>query len=67
MAIQRRPSPSDLSETKWQILESLLPPDKQGGRHRSCALREIISTNVYLIRVGGAWRSKPTECRAARD
>ncbi len=55
----RRPYPSDLSNTEWEILEPLLPPEKPGGRHRGYALREIINAIGYLIRGGGAWRSLP--------
>ena len=59
MAIRRRPYPSDLSDSEWQILEPLLPSEKPGGRHRGYALREIINAIEYLIRCGGAWRSLP--------
>jgi transposase len=56
---RRRPYPSDLSNTEWEILEPLLPTEKPGGRHRGYALREIINALQYLIRGGGAWRSLP--------
>ena len=59
MAIPRRPYPSDLSDSEWQILEPLLPSEKPGGRHRGYALREIVNAIEYLIRCGGAWRSLP--------
>src|SRR3954467_8280904 len=59
MALRRRPYPSDLSDSEWQILEPLLPSEKPGGRHRGYALREIINAIEYLIRCGGAWRSLP--------
>src|SRR5215213_11782956 len=59
MAILRRPYPSDLSDSEWQILEPLLPTEKPGGRHRGYAPREIVNAIEYLIRCGGAWRSLP--------
>lgn len=59
MALRRRPYPSDLSDSEWQILEPLLPTEKPGGRHRGYSMREIINAIEYLIRVGGAWRSLP--------
>lgn len=59
MTIDRRPYPSDLSDSEWKILEPLLPREKPGGRHRGYDVREIINALQYLIRVGGAWRSLP--------
>jgi transposase len=59
MVIPRRPYPSDLSDSEWQILEPLLPSEKPGGRHRGYAPREIVNAIEYLIRCGGAWRSLP--------
>ncbi|MFL6334718.1 MAG: transposase [Pyrinomonadaceae bacterium] len=59
MSILRRPYPSDLSDSGWEILEPLLPSEKTGGRHRGYALREIVNAIEYLIRCGGAWRSLP--------
>jgi transposase len=59
MTIDRRPYPSDLSNTEWKILEPLLPTEKPGGRHRGYSVREIINALQYLIRGGGAWRSLP--------
>lgn len=59
MTRQRRPYPSDLSDTEWKILEPQLPLEKPGGRHRGYSMREIINAIQYLIRGGGAWRSLP--------
>jgi transposase len=59
MPIRRKPYPSDLSDAEWKILEPLLPAEKEGGRHRGYALREVINALQYLIRNGGAWRSLP--------
>ena len=59
MTMRRKPYPSDLSDGEWKILEPLLPAEKEGGRHRGYALREVINALQYLIRSGGAWRSLP--------
>jgi transposase len=59
MTTRRISYPSDLSNAEWQILESLLPIEKPGGRHRRYSMREIINALQYLIRGGGAWRSLP--------
>ncbi len=56
---RRRAYPSDLSDAEWKILESLLPSEKPGGRHRGYPLREIINALQYLIRGGVAWRALP--------
>jgi putative transposase len=59
MTIERQPYPSDLSDAECKILESLLPPEKPGGRHRDYPPREIINAIQYLVCGGGAWRSLP--------
>lgn len=55
----RKSYPSDLSDREWQILEPLLPADKNGGRHRAYSLREIINAVQYILRGGCAWRAMP--------
>src|SRR5829696_8376480 len=47
MAILRRPYPSDLSDSEWQMLEPLLPSEKPGGGHRGYAPREIVNAIEY--------------------
>ena len=59
VTMRRKPYPSDLSDGEWKILEPLLPAEKEGGRHRGYALREVVNALQYLIRNGGAWRSLP--------
>ena len=59
MTSRRKPYPSDLSDSEWKILEPLLAAEKEGGRHRGYARREVINALQYLIRGGGAWRSLP--------
>jgi putative transposase len=55
----RRPYPSDLTDTQWELLEPLIPPAKSGGRPRTVQMREIINGIVYLNRTGCQWRSLP--------
>ena len=34
--------PSDLTDTEWQIIEPLLPPDKPVGRPPRVSLRAVL-------------------------
>src|SRR5215831_3975575 len=55
----RKPYPSDLTDQQWQVIEPLIPPEKRGGRHRDCDMREILNAIYYLLRSGCAWRALP--------
>lgn len=55
----RNPYPSDVTDEQWQILEPLLPPQKNGGRHRSVSMREVVNTILYLNRTGCQWDMLP--------
>lgn len=59
MHSNRRSYSTDLSNAEWQILEPLLPPEKQGGRHRKYPMREVINAIQYILRGGCAWRLMP--------
>lgn len=59
MSVSRRSYSTDLTDTEWQILESLLPAEKPGGRHRLYSMREIINALRYLLRTGCSWRLIP--------
>ena len=51
--------PSDLTDSQWELLFTLLPPPKPGGRKRTVNLREVISGILYLLRTGCPWRMLP--------
>ena len=51
--------PTDMTDTQWQMLESLLPPPKTGGRPRSVPLRDIVNAIFYIVVAGCAWRMLP--------
>lgn len=57
--IGRKPYPSDLTDEQWAILEPLIPPAKQGGRHREVEMREVLNTLLYLDRAGCQWDMLP--------
>jgi transposase len=50
---------SDLTDAEWRILEPMLPPEKNGGRHRAYPMREVINAIQYVLRSGCAWRLVP--------
>ena len=39
----RKRSPSDLTDTQWARLASLIPPAKPGGRPRGVDMREVLN------------------------
>ena len=57
--MNRPPYPIDLNDTEWQLLESLLPPPKPGGRPIKYPRREIANAIRYTLSTGAAWRMLP--------
>ena len=55
----RRAYPSALSDREWQLLESLLPPPKPGGRPPKYSRREVVNAIRYVLRTGCAWLMLP--------
>jgi putative transposase len=55
----RKAYPSDLTDDQWQLLEPLIPPERNGGRHRSVSMREVANTILYLSRTGCQWDMLP--------
>lgn len=55
----RKAYPTDLTDEQWAILESLIPPAKQGGRPRAVDMREVVNTILYLNRAGCQWDMLP--------
>ena len=56
---QRKPYPTDISNSQWTILEPLIPASKPGGRPRTVDMREIINAIFYILASGCAWRLMP--------
>jgi putative transposase len=59
--MERNLYPSDLTDEQWQLIESLIPRPKPGGRPRVVCIREVINAILYLNRTGCAWRLLPHE------
>ena len=57
--MRRKPYPSDLTDEQWDVLASLLPSAKTGGRPRTVDLREVVNGIVYVLRNGCTWRAMP--------
>jgi putative transposase len=57
--MNNRSYPSDLSDAQWRVIEGLIPPAKQGGRHRSVNMRHVLNAILYVVRSGCAWRMLP--------
>ena len=56
----RKSYPSDLSDLEWEIVQPLLPQEKNRGRKRETDQREIVNAILYfLLNEGCKWRSLP--------
>ena len=54
---------SDLTDTQWRLVESLLPVKDpcKGGRPRTWLLREIFNALFYIEKTGCQWRMIPSD------
>ncbi len=57
--MSRQPYPTDLTEQQWQLIASLIPAAKAGGRPRTVNVREILNAIFYVLTSGCAWRLLP--------
>ena len=53
--------PSDVSDDEWDVIRSLLPEAKTGGRPRTTPLRHILNAVNYVSRSGCSWRMLPKD------
>lgn len=60
-AVSRKAYATDLTDSQWALIESLLPPARtaHGGRPREVSLREVVNTILYLNRTGCQWEMLP--------
>ena len=47
---------TDLTDTAWELIASLLPEARPGGRPRTTDLRSVVNAILYLLRTGCQWR-----------
>ena len=57
--MHRQAYDTDINDIGWELLATLIPPEKRGGRHRSVAMREVLNAIFYVLRSGCAWRLLP--------
>lgn len=57
--MSRKLYPTDLTDRQWQLIASLIPPAKVGGRPRTVDIREILNAIFYILTSGCAWRLLP--------
>jgi putative transposase len=55
----RKPSPTDLTDKEWAVIEPYVPAAKRGGRPAQYSKREILNGIFYILRGGCAWRLLP--------
>ncbi len=58
----RRRYPTDLSDREWELIASLVPAPKPGGRPPVHERREIVNAMAYWVRAGCAWRGAVALC-----
>lgn len=57
--MKRRSYPSDLTDSEWAIIETLLPKPKKRGRQRETNIKEVVNAIMYLLSEGCQWRALP--------
>ena len=57
------PTPSDLTDEQWAIIEPLIPVHT-GGRPRTVDMREVLNAIFYLNRSGCQWDMLPHDLPA---
>jgi putative transposase len=55
----RKPYKTDLTDEQWSVAEPLIPPAKQGGRHRTVDIREVLNAIFYQNKTGCQWDMLP--------
>jgi transposase len=51
--------PSDVTDAEWAIIAPMIPPPRQGGRHRETDMRDVMNAVRYVLRTGCQWRQLP--------
>jgi transposase len=53
--------PTDMTDEQWELIQSLLPPDKKTGRPSTNDLRAVVNAIFYIVVAGCAWRMLPKD------
>ncbi len=46
---------SDLTDEQWELIKTLIPQPKTGGRPRTVNMRGVINGIFYILVAGCAW------------
>lgn len=57
--MDRKAYRTDLTDEQWEILETVIPAAKPGGRPRGVEMREVINAMLYQERTGCQWDMLP--------
>ena len=52
---------SNLTQAQWELLESLIPPAKPGGRPRKVEIWAVLNAIFYVLTQGCTWRNLPAD------
>lgn len=52
---------SNLTQAQWELLESLIPPAKPGGRPRRVKIWAVLNAIFYVLTQGCTWRNLPAD------
>ncbi len=52
---------SNLTQAQWELLESLIPPAKPGGRSRRVEIWAVLNAILYVLTQGCTWRNLPAD------
>ncbi len=53
--------PSDLTNAEWEIIEFMLPLEKQRGKQRQVDFRQVVNAIFYRADNGIKWRAMPID------
>ena len=53
--------PSNLTDLEWQIIDPMLPLEKQRGKQRQVDFRPVVNAIFYRADHGIKWRAMPRE------
>lgn len=53
--------PSDVTDTEWEVIASLIPPARRGGCQRTVNIREVFNGVLYILSTGCQWRAIPQD------
>ncbi|MCC5660860.1 IS5 family transposase [Nostoc sp. XA010] len=63
--MSRKPYPTDISDTEWDLIKSMIPYRKRKrGKKREIEMREVVNAIFYILRAGCSWRMMPHDLPA---